>query len=284
MPSANDLKEVTNSASDGRKTSYVPPSAPAEGNPFRPSRSEGEPVSWEGPAVRETTPAYTWTGMYVAASGGASIASGRWQTQSVISLNAPDALQDSLKDLADTNAQLALMVGYMWQAYAYLLYGVELEFNYDWIVMDPGIPGTGAIGSAAVRSNDSVNVKMREGGAALARLGYLVDPSTLLFVAAGPALKHITSTVNCTAAGVCGTNGITPYSQTNSTTRLGWTAGVGVERQLWGGLRGRLEYRYSDYGSFTSNFGAPSALYVGTKIDAHESSVMAGLVFAFAGR
>ena len=35
-----------------------------------------------------------------------------------------------------------------------------------------------------------------------------------------------------------------------STTRVGWTAGVGAEAMLWSNWLTRIEYRYANYGTF----------------------------------
>ena len=106
----------------------------------------------------------------------------------------------------------------------------------------------------------------------------------MLFAAGGAAWMHEEAKVNCTAAGVCGTNAIPPFTQTNSTTKAGWTAGGGVEQQIWGNWHGRLEYRYSDYGKWSTSFGAPANLFVASDIKLHTQSVMAGLSYAFGGR
>ena len=222
-----------------------------------------------------------WTGWEITGELGVAIGGGNWDTTSVISLGAGDPIVDGLKDLADTDLALALAIGYNYQVSQYLLWGVEIDIDYDFIAMDPGIPGTGAIGTAAVRSHDSVTVKMREGVALLGRLGYLVTPSTLLYATGGPAWDEIRATVNCTAAGVCGTNGIPPFSQTNSNFTLGYTVGAGLEQKLQGNWRGRIEYRYSAFDTFRTNFGTPGNLAVAANIDVHKSSVMFGLTYAF---
>jgi outer membrane immunogenic protein len=42
-------------------------------------------------------------------------------------------------------------------------------------------------------------------------------------------------------------------SGTWSETRVGWTGGGGVEMAVWGPWKARLEYRYSDLGTFTKS-------------------------------
>jgi outer membrane immunogenic protein len=242
------------------------------------------------PAPKMKRPgAYEWTGFYVGAQGGIDWTKGNWTTTEVISLGGRDPLVDQLKSLYKADPLLGLYMGYLFSLAQFFdgfdswFFGSEFDVDYMNAAMDPGIPGTGAIGTAAVRGNDSVTVRAKWDMALRARLGYLATPSTLLFVAGGPAWLHMDSTVNCTAAGVCGTNLIPAFTQTNSTTQVGWTLGGGVEQQLWGRLHGRLEYRYSDYGKWSTSFGTPANLFVGSDIKLHTQSVMAGLVYAFGG-
>ena len=244
---------------------------------------------------------FQWTGFYVGGGGGGIWDKGTWTTTEVISLGVRDPLVDQLKNLYKANPFLGLYIGYLFNVADFLGFGPSVGLNYcpvcdefyfgpeyglDWmnVAMDPGIPGTGAIGTAAVRSNDSVTVKANWDMTLRMRLGYLATPSTMLFAAGGAAWMHEEAKVNCTAAGVCGTNGIPPFTQSNSTTKVGWTAGGGVEQQIWGNWHGRLEYRYSDYGKWSTSFGAPANLFVASDIKLHTQSVMAGLSYAFGGR
>ena len=82
------------------------------------------------------------------------------------------------------------------------------------------------------------------------RLGYLLDPTLLLYVTGGMQWQHFTATENC-AINACSPpplppNGA-PYLQTNSTTRAGWTVGGGIEKMLRDRWLIRAEYRYADF-------------------------------------
>jgi Outer membrane protein beta-barrel domain len=79
------------------------------------------------------------------------------------------------------------------------------------------------------------------------RAGYLITPWTLVYITGGPAWLHIESTATCGIA-ICGGPGV---AFNNSSNRLGWTLGGGIETRLWGSWFGRAEYRYSDYGDVT---------------------------------
>ena len=67
-----------------------------------------------------------------------------------------------------------------------------------------------------------------------ARGGYLVTPGVLLFGTVGVAWQHVEVTMNCSAAGVCGFNGIPAFSATNSKVLTGVSVGGGVDVKLAG--------------------------------------------------
>lgn len=225
---------------------------------------------------------FIWTGLYLGGGVGGNWTDGNWNTTQVISKGIADRVDDPLKSMFKADPVGTAFLGYMYAAQYWIL-GEEVFFDFFNAAMDPGIPGTGAIGTAAVRSNDSVTVRSKWDIALRSRVGYLITPSTQAYVAGGPAWLHMDATVNCTAAGVCGTNGIPAFTQTNSTTKGGWTVGGGIEQQLWGQWRGRIEYRYSDYGKWSTNFGTPANLAVAADIKLHTQSVMVGLSYAFGG-
>jgi outer membrane immunogenic protein len=47
--------------------------------------------------------------------------------------------------------------------------------------------------------------------------------------------------------------------------------------------RARAEYRYADYGTFSTNFGSPAQLAVAADIKVHTNTVLFGLAYAFGG-
>jgi outer membrane immunogenic protein len=92
------------------------------------------------------------------------------------------------------------------------------------------------------------------------RYGYLVTPDTLVYGTAGVAIGQIsgsflfqgalqTTVFTPTPVLVAGSTATSAASW--SDVRVGGTVGAGVERALWGGWKARLEYRYTDYGSYT---------------------------------
>ena len=108
------------------------------------------------------------------------------------------------------------------------------------------------------------------------------------------------TTPNAFAGGL--TLGLNPYGPatiTNSDTLLGWTIGGGLEGNVFGNWLARAEYRYADYGTWTTTdvrtchagpgciagpgvTGGPgSALTVNTGIRLQTHTAMFGLGYKF---
>jgi outer membrane immunogenic protein len=75
----------------------------------------------------------------------------------------------------------------------------------------------------------------------------------------------------------------TPFIQSVSSTRNGWTAGGGVEYALASSWTARVEYRYTDWGTYTNNlnvFLSPP----GTSVDkVTQQTVRVGVSYKFGG-
>lgn len=107
--------------------------------------------------------------------------------------------------------------GYQWQQENFV-YGAEADLGYT------GVKGD----SAGIESKGGLEGSLR------ARLGYSVTPEILVYGTGGGALRN----QKIEAAGVSDTN-----------TMLGWTAGVGTDIKITDNVFGRVEYRYTDFGS-----------------------------------
>jgi outer membrane immunogenic protein len=81
------------------------------------------------------------------------------------------------------------------------------------------------------------------------RFGVLVTPWTLLYGTAGLAIGQISGSFSYYAESLSGVvvSGAASWTE----TRLGGTVGVGAETELLYGIKGRVEYRYTDFGKFT---------------------------------
>ncbi|MBA3446904.1 MAG: porin family protein [Pseudaminobacter sp.] len=116
--------------------------------------------------------------------------------------------------------------GYNWETGG-IVAGVEADIGYS------GVEG----------SNAGVDIESGVEGSLRARLGYVVTPDVLLYTTAGAAAKQI------------------EYSDalgSDDSTAVGWTAGVGTDVKITEQVFGRVEYRYTDYGSDSFSTGGVS--------------------------
>ena len=116
-----------------------------------------------------------------------------------------------------------------------------------------------------------------------ARAGYLINPMILAYATGGAAFQHVEAIATCPADTTVCNPAVGTQSFSNSTNRTGWTVGGGLEAMFMRNWLARIEYRYSDLGSFSftaipfsiSTFGANATLSTKTQI------VTAGLGYKF---
>ena len=111
--------------------------------------------------------------------------------------------------------------GYQWQQENFV-YGAEADLGYN------GTKG----------SDNGLSAKSGIEGSLRARLGYAVTPEILLYGTGGLAAKN--QKIDDSVTGV-----------NDSKAMLGWTAGAGTDIKITDNVFGRVEYRYTDYGSKT---------------------------------
>jgi len=128
-------------------------------------------------------------------------------------------LQDYNNNIGTKGFVGGVFGGYNWQQENFV-YGVEGDLGYN------GNSGT---------DND---FKSKSGfeGSLRARLGYAVSPDILLYGTAGGAGESLKVT-----------DQLADVSQSKG--MLGWTAGVGTDIKLTDNVFGRVEHRYTDFGS-----------------------------------
>ncbi len=125
---------------------------------------------------------------------------------------------ESFNNSIDTDGFVGgAFAGYNWETGG-IVAGVEADIGYS------GVEG----------DNAGTEVESGVEGSLRARLGYVVTPDVLLYTTAGGAAKQM----EVTEGGVSDDN-----------TMVGWTAGVGTDVKITQQVFGRVEYRYTDYGS-----------------------------------
>jgi len=107
--------------------------------------------------------------------------------------------------------------GYQWQQENFV-YGGEAELGYN------GVKG----------SSNGIDSKAGFEGSLRARLGYAVTPEILLYGTGGLAARSLK---------------IDDGVSSDRATMVGWTAGLGTDIKITDNVFGRVEYRYTDFGS-----------------------------------
>lgn len=166
----------------------------------------------------------------------------------------------------NTAFRLSPYLGYNWQIGSQWLAG--LEGDWGWANASRSLNGVWYPGGSPNffqgQGDTSFSVKTTWDASIRARLGFLVTPTFQVYGTGGPAWIHVEQTSTCptfASSNYCGSgfaqpqlplDNFTPASITNSTTRLGWTAGAGAEMMLWRNWIARAEYRYADFGTWTN--------------------------------
>lgn len=130
-------------------------------------------------------------------------------------------------DIGTDGFLLGGFAGYNFQV-GNMVAGAEADIGYSW---EDG-------SNAGLTSESGVEGSLR------ARLGYVVSPSVLLYATAGGAAKDLE---------------VSGGGFSDSNTMIGWTAGGGADIMVTENIFGRVEYRYTDFGSDTFNLGGTSA-------------------------
>ena len=106
--------------------------------------------------------------------------------------------------------------------------------------------------------NDEFKVTTTWDGSARLRAGWLASPSMLLYLTAGAAWANIQVASTCStvptpnvsncAPGNYFSGTLGPAVITHSGTKLGWTAGSGIDMSFGSHWMARVQYRFSDFG------------------------------------
>jgi outer membrane immunogenic protein len=245
-------------------------------------------------------PAFSWTGFYVGGEIGARWSDPTWSTTclspgfaGVVCPGAPSELPlfgfNNPENFDSVSVKGGPFVGYNFQIGSQWVVGVEGDWQYgENRRTNTGIPGAENPAVAGSPGLDSSTVREDWDASIRARAGFLVMPNLLVFGTGGAAFTHVSATALCgTAFPIGWCVGIDPFfgiPQTSSATRVGWTVGGGLEYMIAPNWLIRAEYRYADYGSFSSTFfsgvlGNEDAISFNTRLRSNTASV--GLSYKF---
>lgn len=214
------------------------------------------PAAAQSPPVTIPPQAYgpVWTGFYVgAAFGGGALVNNIATSAGGTSL--------AINGLGGGGALGSIYGGLDYQILPKAVLGALAELSWSGFnsAVSAQVPGAAA----------TVNTSAGLGWSVLARAGVLANPSTLLYLVGGYTGQNIHTDGTAAAGGAFA-------SFSRGDTVHGWTAGTGFEAMLQSGWSGKLEYRYSQFGTTTLS---------GTAINLSPSThaIRAGLTYRLGG-
>jgi outer membrane immunogenic protein len=240
----------------------------------------------------------TWTGFYVGASLGGEQANANWTTTSIdvvapgFVIPPPTVDGSSPRRFSSSSGRFGGFAGYDYQFAPQWVAGIVLDAAYfNSTVTTVGVPGCtfacilGVPGPGA----DLSSVKAKWDADVRGRLGYLVTPNILLYGTGGVAFQNFSNSATCQTSltdAVCGPTAIPIFATaTNSSTRTGWTAGVGIDAKIFANWMLRAEYRYSDFGTWSNSLSllspGVSTVTLATNLRLTTQIAMIGIAYKF---
>jgi outer membrane immunogenic protein len=214
------------------------------------------PTRKEAPAPVFVPPPFTWTGFYVGLNAGGIFSSGS-RSATIFDPNAgtDGAFINNSFPGGLGSGQTGFIgggqAGYNWQTGAFVL-GVETDFQGTTLSKSfnqTGIPFSGpGVPFGLLGDNLTVNGKASLDwlGTTRGRVGFVVTPDNRLMIYATGGVAYGGGSSNFSVFDA--TTG-SVFSGSPSSTRVGWTAGAGVEYALTNNWTIRAEYLYADLGS-----------------------------------
>jgi outer membrane immunogenic protein len=171
-------------------------------------------------------------------------------------------------------------IGYNWQANAWV-FGLEADIQGT---SEDGsnsasetVTPIGILALAPVTGTLGYSEKLPWFGTVRGRVGVLANPNWLLYATGGLAYGEVDTNTTLTAGALAVSNNF-------DTTRVGWTAGGGVEAFLTRNWSAKIEYLYVDLGSFSNTF-TGLGVFTPVALSTHvtDNIVRAGLNYHFGG-
>lgn len=238
----------------------------------------------KGPVMVPVVPApvYNWTGFYAGINGGAG-----WQSENQTLSGSNTLSQDIINSgfipssisTRGAGGMFGGQIGYNYQINQFVF---GAEFDFDWSGVNGSSGQALALGKASLTSLGSVNTNWMS--TIRARAGYLISPTTLVYVTGGGAFADVEANTTLTLA--------TPIKvlngqavSNNSSTEWGWTIGAGLEQKIFNNNWSiKAEYLYTDLGSININpattIGKTNVTFIGNQ-DLRYQTFKVGLNYKF---
>ena len=214
------------------------------------------PARMEPAAPVAYVPAFSWTGFYLGGELGWIQTNPKYTTGALL-FGAPFLVTSgSRKD----GVTYGILAGYNYQM-GQLVLGVEGDFQGSTV---------GEMRYTAI-TGDFLTAHSKWGGSIRGRLGYAADRA-LLYVTGGAAFASLETSIPFTGISIGGDG-----------TRVGWTAGAGVDYAFTDNWFTGLEYRYSQYQSKSFVYPIPvlNLGIVGLKQELSKNQVTARIGYKF---
>jgi outer membrane immunogenic protein len=209
-------------------------------------------------------PGYNWTGFYAGLNGGYS-----WGRASA-TLFPPAPLLTFPAGRDANGGVFGGQIGYNWQWDPKWVFGLEADGQWTGergrrndILGSLRVPTPGNDFNIVTTTSANTEVSLPWFATFRGRLGFLADPSLLFYGTGGLAVGEVklasqtTLTAQLFGPGSTGTTPAGPLLTVvgtafgDSQTRVGWTAGAGVEKKFSRNWSAKLEYLYLDFGTKT---------------------------------
>lgn len=198
-------------------------------------------------------PAFTWSGFYIGGQVGY-----QWGTASNSLIFLPTGASFPLNSVDTSGVVGGGHLGFNYQV-SQFVFGLEGDVEGATTSGSSFQPLVGATGTGNARLQASIR----------GRLGFAWD-RVLIYATGGGAYASI----NATSSSVLGFD-------SETTGRFGWTVGGGVEYAIDPNWLIRVEYRYSDYGSFDFPLINETAGLFADRIHVRDNRVEAGFSYKF---
>ncbi|MGD9545727.1 MAG: outer membrane protein [Methylocystis sp.] len=213
--------------------------------------------SYKAPPPPPLPPPPLWTGFYIGLNAGgtwASNSSTQIATVPVLPVPAAALLAGLASgSMSGGNSSGFIgggQIGYNWQFFnGAALAGVEADIQgIAQSNNNSNFATGGIIGVTPVLTNFSLTRRLDYIGTVRGRVGWLFTPTLLLYGTGGLAYGGVTSSTSIFQAGI--TNGFLGLGSSSfSDTRVGWTAGGGLEWMFMPHWSAKVEYLYYDLGN-----------------------------------
>jgi outer membrane immunogenic protein len=223
-------------------------------------------------ATKAPAAATSWSGLYAGLGVGARATQDGLNGTAETFGGVPQSLtgRGGRQPFNSVGARANPYVGLNWQFAPQWVVGLEGDAGFaDQIATLKGYPFSPVFGTFHSAA-DSLAVKTTWDASVRARLGFLVNATTLVYGTGGIGWQHQDVTSTCGSAACTNQFNLGPSVISQATTKAGSTVGAGIETILGGHWLSRAEYRYADFGTAHYSVGRTSTFAGNNNVDSFD--------------